>query len=132
MRCELLLKYKSYLLSPTYRQRWARGRQRRPWGRACRLQSRRRRSGRNRLRRSCQMACGHRAGFHARGSRAPSRSFRSGLQPGRCGRRCTHAGEKELKGEMRGGGVWPSLYLSSGMISKPDMAAEGQKRRDGG
>ena len=45
------------------------GRQRQPWGRACRFQFRQRRCWRSHrvLQGSCQMASGHQAGFHAQG-----------------------------------------------------------------
>merc|ERR1712165_441193 len=66
-------------LEKTVNQKLAPSQRRQLLGRAFRFRSRRRRSGRSHLRRPCQRACSHRAGFHARGSRAPNRSFQSGL-----------------------------------------------------
>ena len=40
---------------------------------------------------------GHRAGCRARGSTAPSTRYQSGLRPGRCGQRCTHATMRKNK-----------------------------------
>ena len=45
---------------------------------------------------SCHWASGHQAGCRAPGSTTPSRRYRSGRQPGQCGRKCTHAGNRKI------------------------------------